>query len=169
MKFLYIALLLMLAPVVTSLAGVPKPVTDLGGSDDIEKLIEGYPEEKYDVSSTLCGLKPTPEFRDGFSMALRLCRLGADPHYLVYDGLEELPKSYPSLRTFGLQNYKHTARLLEAIRGFNYSMAMRAWELKARKQIQEGEQGGTGQPATRPESKPEGGAKPQPESEGRSR
>ena len=32
-----------------------------------------------------------------------------------------------------------------------------------------GEQGGTGQPATRPESKPEGSDKPQPESEGRSR
>lgn len=31
------------------------------------------------------------------------------------------------------------------------------------------EQAGTGQPATRPESKPEGGDKPQPESEGRSR
>jgi hypothetical protein len=31
------------------------------------------------------------------------------------------------------------------------------------------EQDGTGQPATRPESKPEGGDKPQPESEGRSR
>jgi hypothetical protein len=31
------------------------------------------------------------------------------------------------------------------------------------------EQGGTGQPATRPESKPEGGDKPQPEAEGRSR
>ena len=32
-----------------------------------------------------------------------------------------------------------------------------------------GEQGGTGQPATRPESKSEGGDKPQPEAEGRSR
>ena len=32
-----------------------------------------------------------------------------------------------------------------------------------------GEQSGTGQPATRPESKPEGGQKPQPKSEGRSR
>ena len=31
------------------------------------------------------------------------------------------------------------------------------------------EQGGTGQPATRPESKSEGGTKPQPEAEGRSR
>ena len=31
------------------------------------------------------------------------------------------------------------------------------------------EQGGTGQPATRPESKSEGGDKPQPEAEGRSR
>jgi len=36
-------------------------------------------------------------------------------------------------------------------------------------QKQEIEQGGTGQPATRPESKSEGGDKPQPESEGRSR
>jgi hypothetical protein len=35
--------------------------------------------------------------------------------------------------------------------------------------IQEGEQAGTGQPATRPESKSEGGDKPQPESEERSR
>ncbi len=34
---------------------------------------------------------------------------------------------------------------------------------------QEAEQAGTGQPATRPESKSEGGDKPQPESEGRSR
>jgi len=33
----------------------------------------------------------------------------------------------------------------------------------------EAEQGGTGQPATRPESKSEGGDKPQPEAEGRSR
>jgi hypothetical protein len=33
----------------------------------------------------------------------------------------------------------------------------------------EGEQGGTGQPATRPESKSEGSDKPQPEAEGRSR
>ena len=32
-----------------------------------------------------------------------------------------------------------------------------------------GEQGGTGQPATRPESKSEDGDKPQPEAEGRSR
>jgi len=31
------------------------------------------------------------------------------------------------------------------------------------------EQAGTGQPATRPESKSEGGDKPQPEAEGRSR
>jgi hypothetical protein len=89
--------------------------------------------------------------------------------YLVYDELADLPKSYPSLKTFGLQNYKHTARLLEAIRGFNYSMAMRAWEIKVHKQIQEGEQGGTGQPTTRPESKSEGGDKPQSEAEGRSR
>lgn len=35
-------------------------------------------------------------------------------------------------------------------------------------QIKEAEQAGTGQPATRPESKSEGGDKPQPESEGRS-
>ncbi len=34
---------------------------------------------------------------------------------------------------------------------------------------EDAEQAGTGQPATRPESKPEGGDKPQPESEGRSR
>jgi hypothetical protein len=34
---------------------------------------------------------------------------------------------------------------------------------------QDGEQAGSGQPATRPESKSEGGDKPQPESEGRSR
>lgn len=33
----------------------------------------------------------------------------------------------------------------------------------------EAEQGGAGQPATRPESKPEGSDKPQPEAEGRSR
>lgn len=65
MKTLYIVLLLMTAPVGTSFGDVPKPVTNLGGSDDIEKLIEGYPEEKYDVNSALCGLKPTPEFRDG--------------------------------------------------------------------------------------------------------
>ncbi len=168
MKILYIALLL-LAPVVTSLGGVPKPVTNLGGGDDIEKLIEGYPEEKYDVSSTLCGLKPTPEFRDGFTMALRLCRLGADPHYLIYDELEDLPKSYIALKAFRLQDYKHTARLLEAIRGFNYSMAMHAWELKARKQIQQGEQAGAGQPATASESKLDGSQKPQPESKPASR
>jgi hypothetical protein len=36
-------------------------------------------------------------------------------------------------------------------------------------QNQEAEQGGTGQPATRPESKSEGGEKPQPGAEGRSR
>jgi hypothetical protein len=36
-------------------------------------------------------------------------------------------------------------------------------------EIQSGEQAGTGQPATRPESKSEGGEKPQPEAEGRSR
>jgi hypothetical protein len=35
--------------------------------------------------------------------------------------------------------------------------------------IKEAEQDGTGQPATRPESKSEGGDKPQPEAEGRSR
>jgi hypothetical protein len=35
--------------------------------------------------------------------------------------------------------------------------------------IRQGEQVGTEQPATRPESKSEGGDKPQPESEGRSR
>ena len=35
--------------------------------------------------------------------------------------------------------------------------------------LKEAEQAGTGQPATRPESKSEGGDKPQPESEGRSR
>jgi hypothetical protein len=35
--------------------------------------------------------------------------------------------------------------------------------------IKEAEQGGTGQPATRPESMPEGSDKPQPEAEGRSR
>lgn len=169
MKSLYIALFLMQVPVITSLAGVPKPVTDLGGSDDIEKLIEGYPEEKYDVSSTLCGLKPTPEFRDGFMMALRLCRLGAEPHYLVYDELEELPKSYPSLKTFGLKNYKHTARLLEAIHGFNYSMAMRAWELKAQKQIQQGEQAGADQPATAPQLKSGDNEKPNPKAEVRPR
>ncbi len=35
--------------------------------------------------------------------------------------------------------------------------------------IQEGEQTGTGQPATRPVVEPEGSAKPQPGAEGRSR
>lgn len=39
----------------------------------------------------------------------------------------------------------------------------------AAKLTNQAEQGGTGQPATRPESKPEGGDKPQPEAEGRSR
>jgi hypothetical protein len=37
------------------------------------------------------------------------------------------------------------------------------------KEIQEAEQGGTGQPATRSQSKSEGSDKPQPEAEGRSR
>jgi hypothetical protein len=36
-------------------------------------------------------------------------------------------------------------------------------------EIQKAEEAGTGQPATRPESKSEGGGKPQPEAEGRSR
>jgi hypothetical protein len=40
---------------------------------------------------------------------------------------------------------------------------------EANSENREAEQGGTGQPATRPESKSEGGDKPQPESEGRSR
>ncbi len=44
------------------------------------------------------------------------------------------------------------------------SLLQRAAELK-----QKGEQGGAGQPATRSELKSEGGKKPQPESEGRSR
>ena len=39
----------------------------------------------------------------------------------------------------------------------------------SKKKKEEAEQGGTGQPATRPESMPEGSDKPQPESEGRSR
>jgi hypothetical protein len=39
----------------------------------------------------------------------------------------------------------------------------------AEKREIEGEQAGTGQPATRPESDSEGGEKPQPEAEGRSR
>jgi hypothetical protein len=39
----------------------------------------------------------------------------------------------------------------------------------AAKLTNQAEQGGTGQPATRPELKPEGGDKPQPEAEGRSR
>ena len=39
----------------------------------------------------------------------------------------------------------------------------------SKKPIQEGEQTGAGQPATRLESKSEGGDKPQPEAEGRSR
>ncbi len=51
------------------------------------------------------------------------------------------------------------------VRQFNYSIShfLRVRILK------ETEQGGTGQPATRPESKSEGSDKPQPESEGRSR
>ena len=40
---------------------------------------------------------------------------------------------------------------------------------EAKKLQEEAEQGGTEQPATRPESKPEGGENPKPESEGRSR
>ncbi len=40
---------------------------------------------------------------------------------------------------------------------------------EASKELQESEQSGAGQPATRPESKSEGGDKPQPDSEGRSR
>ena len=41
--------------------------------------------------------------------------------------------------------------------------------MKAASERQQAEQAGAGQPATRPESKSEGGDKPQPESEGRSR
>jgi hypothetical protein len=41
--------------------------------------------------------------------------------------------------------------------------------MKAASEKQQAEQAGTGQPATRPESKSEGGDKPQPEAEGRSR
>jgi len=44
------------------------------------------------------------------------------------------------------------------------------WMLAAApRKIEEAEQAGTGQPAPRPESEPEGGDKPQPEAEGRSR
>jgi hypothetical protein len=42
-------------------------------------------------------------------------------------------------------------------------------QLELSPEAKEGEQAGTGQPATRPESKSEGSDKPQPESEGRSR
>jgi hypothetical protein len=51
----------------------------------------------------------------------------------------------------------------EAAKGYAYEKTFRVIDKK------ESEQGATGQPATRPESKPEGSDKPQPESEGRSR
>jgi hypothetical protein len=44
-----------------------------------------------------------------------------------------------------------------------------SWTYKNEEKKKEAEQGGTGQPATRPESKSEGSDKPQPESEGRPR
>jgi len=47
--------------------------------------------------------------------------------------------------------------------------ARKRQEASGRRIIRQGEQAGTGQPATRPESKLEGGDNPQPESEGRSR
>ena len=60
-----------------------------------------------------------------------------------------------------------------------YSIAAGGWkggkvevsrvQAKAEAPPGQAEQGGAGQPATRPESKPEGGKKPQPEAEGRSR
>ena len=51
-------------------------------------------------------------------------------------------------------------------RVFTYSLLMLSDD---RWYLPEAEQGGTGQPATRPESKSEGSDKPQPEAEGRSR
>jgi hypothetical protein len=62
-------------------------------------------------------------------------------------------------------HYKENHPFIEVSQAREVSYEDAAW--KTRKA--EGEQAGTGQPATRPESKPEGGNKPQPEAEGRSR
>jgi hypothetical protein len=140
MKSLWITLLFLAVAAFAASAELPRPVTSLNGTDDVQLLIKGYPEEKYDISSTLCGIKPTPEFQEGFLMARRLCLLGATPHYLVYSEYGEIPKSYLPLKTLTLTNYKHTAKLLEAIRGFNFSMAMKAFEAKHKERTKEGEQ-----------------------------
>lgn len=50
-----------------------------------------------------------------------------------------------------------------------YEQFLSSLEISAGNPITQGEQDGAGQPATAPESKPEGDAEPQPESEGRSR
>ncbi len=63
-------------------------------------------------------------------MALRLCQLGAKPHYLMYSEYGKISKEYISLKTLTLTNYKHTAKLLEAIRGFNFSMSLTAYQAK---------------------------------------
>lgn len=110
----------------TAVTAFAAPVTSLNGTDDIQLLIKGYPKEKYDITRTLCGLTPTPESKEGYMMALRLCRLGAKPHYLVYSEYGKISKEYVSLKTLTLTNYKHTAKLLEAIRGFNSSMSLTA-------------------------------------------
>jgi hypothetical protein len=107
-------------------AELPPPVTSLNGTDDIQLLIKSYPKEEYDITHTWCGLTPTPEFKEGYMMALRLCRLGAKPYYLVYSEYGKISKDNIPLKTLILTNYKHTAKLLEAIRGFNSSMSLTA-------------------------------------------
>jgi hypothetical protein len=115
-------------------AELPPPVTSLNGTDDIQLLIKGYAKEEYDLTRTLCGPTPTPEFEEGSMMALRLCRLGAKPHCLVYSQYGKISKEYISLNMLTLTNYKHTAKLLEAIRGFNSSMSLTALLAKCDRQ-----------------------------------
>jgi hypothetical protein len=70
-----------------------------------------------------------------------------------------------NIKTKTVQLSEFTAQIAEALQvATDHKEERRAhWDK------QKGEQAGSGQPATRPESKSEGGDKPQPEAEGRSR
>ena len=116
--------------------------------------------------ASICGYNLSKEFREGYRIGTKNYHFGRRNWLAIDDGKSAYPATNKEtgLPIIVLTDAKITKELQDLVRGYNAAMQS-AFEQR-KKEI---ERGGTGQPATRPESKSEGSDKPRIELKGLSR
>ena len=124
--------------IVLLIAGLPQIYAEkvkstaksLGGTDSLAILTKGLPKESHSYSTTLCGLKASKDFHDGYDIAKRLLRHGLKPHYLSYPEFKSTLSGQAKIDSVSLTDYNSSKKLSESVNGFNFAMAMTVFDLK---------------------------------------